>query len=389
MELVLLRCIRLMFNNVTKVVPFNFLVNEKVGFWQLFNFYCQLLHTLYFTTRLTCRVVFGVGVQYMIGAFAVAAVDACLTDDEPIWDPVEWSLLQSWIMFIFLFAWIAENLISSRYGSYTGRDKRIWFSWYKTFWLILLMYIVSYGAACLLVVVPFYHEITYSLPFVVSWWNWYSRVFFFKFVSLYSVALLLGLYLQLTVRTVNWERGFVLILVISTILSYLIYTHFIMSFFSYFTDPLWYRNNRLVDYVQLSHEPLKWGYGLAKRDHFYYHRTTTVFWFKNDGPFASAFLLIHLFLFFSLFSMYIYWITLVRKVVATQEISHTYTTYCVSALRQFMYFFFFIAGLVVISFLTAYWRFPLEFWWVVNPNPWFTHVVDILATYGDFIANLF
>ena len=380
-----------MFNNLNNRNVLN-LVDLKAGvsqFWQIFNLCKQVSQTLFFSTRMVLRIVLGVGVQYLVGAGSVAAVDACLTDDEPIWDPVEWSLLQSWIMFIFFFAWIAENLISSRYGSYTGRDKRIWFSWYKTFWLILLMYIVSYGAACLLVIVPFYHEITYSLPFIVSWWNWYSRVFFFKFVSFYSIALLLGMYLQLNVRTMNWEKGFVLILLISTILSYLLYTHFIMSFFSYFTDPLWYRNNRMVDYIQLSHEPLKWGYGLAKRDHFYYHRTTTVFWFKNDGPFASAFLLVHLFIFFSLFSMYMYWITLVRKVVTTQEISHTYTTYCVSSLRQFMYFFFLIGLLVVLSFLTAYWRFPLEFWWVVNPNPWFTHVVEIIGTYGDFLVTLF
>jgi photosystem II P680 reaction center D1 protein len=30
-------------------------------------------------------------------------------------------------LFIFLFVLIGENLICSRYGSYTGRDKRVWF----------------------------------------------------------------------------------------------------------------------------------------------------------------------------------------------------------------------------------------------------------------------
>lgn len=365
-----------------------YLITEINWFQTFFNKYLQALTLFFFNARLIARAVIGSGVYYLVGTAAVAFIDACLTDDEPIWDPVEWSLIQSWIMFIFLFAWIAENLISSRYGSYTGRDKRIWFAWYKTFWLILLMYIVSYGAACMLVITPFYHEITYSLPFVVSWWNWYTRVFFFKFTALYSITLLLGFYFQINVRTTNWEKGFVLVLLTTTVLSFLLYTHFIMSFFSYFTDPLWYRDNRLVDYVQLSHEPLKWGYGLSKRDHFYYHRTTTVFWFKNDTPFASAFLLVHLFIFFSLFSMYIYWITLVRKIVATQEVPYTYTTYCVSALRQFMYFFVFIFVLVLVSFLTAYWRFPLEFLWVINPNPWFTHMGGIVCDYGNFIVTL-
>ena len=349
-----------------------------------FNLFKQFVNLIFILSLVLVRTLISFGAYYIVGTASVAFIDACLTDDEPIWDPVEWSLLQSWIMFIFMFAWIAENLISSRFGSYTGRDKRIWFSWYKTFWLVLLMYIISYGAACLLVIVPFYHEITYNLPFVVSWWNWYSRVFFFKFISLYVIIVLTSLYLQVNVRTMNWERTLVLILTISIVLSYLIYTHFIISFFSYFTDPLWYRNNRLVDYVQLSHEPLKWGYGLAKRDHFYYHRTTTVFWFKNDGPFASAFLLVHLFIFFSLFSMYMYWITLVRKTVATQEVSHTYTTYSSSSLRQFLYFFFFIGGLSVVSFLTAYWRFPVEFWWLVTHGSWFAHVIDILINYLFF-----
>jgi hypothetical protein len=30
-----------------------------------------------------------------------------------------------------------------------------------------------------------------------------------------------------------------------------------MAFFGYFTDPLWYQKTRFVDYIQLSHEPLK------------------------------------------------------------------------------------------------------------------------------------
>jgi hypothetical protein len=291
-------------------------------------------------------------------------------------------------MIIFFFAWIAENLISSRYGSYTGRDKRIWFSWYKTFWLVDLIYIVSYGAACLFVIVPFYHEITYSLPYVVSWWNWYSRVFFFKFISLYTIAIATALYLQINVRSLNWERVFLLSLVVTFILSYLLYTHFIISFFSYFTDPIWYRKNRLVDYVQLSHEPLKWGYGPAKRDHYSYHKTSTVFWFKNDGPYAAAFLMIHLFLFFSLFSMYLYWVTLVRRIYSTQEVSYTFVTYCVSALKQFLYFFLLFYLLILVSYFTAYWRYPMEFWWTLNTISWWSHFLTVASDYSYFILSL-
>jgi hypothetical protein len=121
----------------------------------------------------------GVGFFYITYSCFIMYIDACLTDDEPIWEPIEWSLVQTWILFLFTFAWIAENLIVSRYGSYTGRDKRVWFAWYKTFWLMELYYIINFGAAVLLVIVPFYYETNYNISFLFSWWHWYSRVFFF------------------------------------------------------------------------------------------------------------------------------------------------------------------------------------------------------------------
>ena len=173
----------------------------------------------------------GDGIIYLRGLAILFFFDAMLTDDEPLWEPVEWSLIQSWIMFIFAFAWIGENLISSRFGSYTGRDKRVWFSWYKTFWLIEGWYVLSLGAAALFVMVPFYHEISYTLPLVVSWWNWYSRVFFFKFISSYSLILYLAYYLQLNLGSFHWRKSLALILLINLFLSYLLYTHFLMSFF--------------------------------------------------------------------------------------------------------------------------------------------------------------
>ena len=115
---------------------------------------------------------------YIKGFLFLLFIDACLTDDEPLWEPIEWSLVQTWILFIFIFAWIAENLIVSRYGSYTGRDKRVWLAWYKSFWMIEGFYVLNYGAVCLCVIVPYYYETNYNLSFVYSWWHWYSRVFF-------------------------------------------------------------------------------------------------------------------------------------------------------------------------------------------------------------------
>ncbi len=337
----------------------------------------------------TYKRTFGDGFLYIRGLFLIFFIDACITDDEPLWEPIEWSLVQTWLLFIFIFAWIAENLITSRFGSYTGRDKRVWLGWYKTFWLVEFWYTLSYGAAALFVIVPFYFELTYSVTFIFSWWNWYTRVFFFKFISIFTVVLLIAHLLQLNIRWMNWKKLMFFILLINLFLAYLLYTHFIMTFFGYFTDPLWYQKNRFIDYIQLSHEPLKWGWGPSKRDHFTYHKVTTVFWFKNDGPFAGAFLMIQIFFFLTIFFVYFYWVTLLRRVYTTKEVTYTFTIFCISALKQFFYFFFLLYILIFMSFIICYWRFPIEFLWLVNSNSWFLNFLIILKDYFSLILNIF
>lgn len=324
---------------------------------------------------------FSFGFYYIRGLFFIFFIDACLTDDEPLWEPIEWSLVQTWILFIFTFAWIAENLIVSRYGSYAGRDKRVWMAWYKTFWLIEGYYVINYGIVSVFVMLPFYFELNYNLSFVYSWWHWYSRVFFFKFITTYSIVLSLAYLLQLNIKWLNWKKNLILIVLINVFIAYLIYTHFILVFFGYFTDPIWYQKSRSVDYIQLSHEPSRWGWGFAKKDHFTYHNVKTVFWFKNDGPFAASFLMFHLFLFICLFLLSIFWLTLLRRLWSTKEISITFTTYCVSSLRQFFYFFLFLYIFVFISFLINYLRLPLEIFYFIETNSWLTNFFHIIFSY--------
>lgn len=332
---------------------------------------------------------FGFGFYYIQGFMFVLFVDACLTDDEPLWEPIEWSLVQTWILFIFTFAWIAENLIVSRYGSYTGRDKRVWMSWYKTFWLIEGYYILNYGVAIVFVIIPFYFETNYNLSFVYSWWHWYSRVFFFKFMSVLSLVLYISYYLQISIRWINWRKGLFLVVLVNIFLSYLIYTQFIITFLGFFTDPVWYQKTRPVDYIQLSHEPARWGWGSAKKDHFTYHNVKTVFWFKNDGPFAAAMLMFQIFLFLCIFLLYIYWITLFRRIYATKEIPLTLTTYCVSSLRQFFYFSFFMYLMVFMSYIINYSRLPIEFLWTLDGVSWSGNLYNIVVDYPSFILSIF
>lgn len=352
------------------------------SFWYYLSAIRTYLSDLNFKT-------FSYGFMYLRGLFVILFIDACLTDDEPLWEPIEWSLVQTWILFIFTFAWIAENLIVSRYGSYTGRDKRVWMAWYKTFWLIEGYYVINYGVVSVFVIVPFYYETNYNLSFVYSWWHWYSRVFFFKFISVFSIVILIASLLQIGARWLNWKKGLILTILVNCFLAYLLYTHFIIAFFGYFTDPVWYQKSRPIDYIQLSHEPAKWGWGSAKKDHFTYHNVKTVLWFKNDGPFASSFLLFHTFLFVCLFLTFIYWITLYRRIYSMKEIPLTFTTYCVSALKQFFYYFLMLYIFVFFSFISNYSRFPIELNFIVDNVSWLNNFIDIIYGYPSFLLSIF
>lgn len=61
-----------------------------------------------------------------------------------------------------------------------------------------------------------------------------------------------------------------------------------------------------------------------------------------------------MFFFLALFTLLIYWITLVRRVYTTQEVTFTFTTYCISALKQFLYFFSLVFVLVLLSYMFTY-----------------------------------
>jgi len=298
--------------------------------------------------------------QFLTFAIITLLFDALGSDEEPLWEPIEWSMVQIWILFIFIFGWFAEGLILSRYGGYTGRDKRVWYSLYKTYWLLEIYYILSLGAAIVCVITPFYYELNYEIAHIFSWWHWYSRVFFAYTMFIFALISVLLNLLQLNVRWLFWKKILLIVFCINILLTYLLYTHFLLACFSYFTDPVWFHRNRTVDFIQLSHEPLKWGWGTGKRDHFTYHNTKTSFWFKSDGPYASAMILIHFFVFGSLFLLYIFWLVLFRRIYATAEVPLSFTTYCISALRQFFYLFYLFYFLVGFSFLVVYLRSPFE-----------------------------
>ena len=63
----------------------------------------RVFHGVVFFWKSLYRTSFSFGWYYLQGLVFVMFIDACLTDDEPLWEPIEWSLVQTWILFIFLF----------------------------------------------------------------------------------------------------------------------------------------------------------------------------------------------------------------------------------------------------------------------------------------------
>ena len=57
--------------------------------------------TLFLKQLLTFKKSIGDGFLYLRGLFILCFIDAALTDDEPLWEPIEWSLVQSWLIFVF------------------------------------------------------------------------------------------------------------------------------------------------------------------------------------------------------------------------------------------------------------------------------------------------
>ena len=331
------------------IVSINFILNIILNL-KLFLFYFK---NIVLTT-------FRDGFLYLRGLFIIFFIDSCVTDDEPLWEPIEWSLVQTWLLFIFFFSWVVENLICSRYGAYTGRDKRVWFSLYKWFWLFEGFWMGSLLVACLFILVPFYYEITYSISSIVTWWNWYNSLFFFKFISIYVIILFLGLIIQINTRWVNWKKIFFLSFFILLILNYIFFSHFIYVFFLYFTNTNSYNILNWIDYANLSVGPNHWHWGPSSRDHFTYHKSLTVFWVKNDIPFLGAFLFIHLLFFLFLFFLVLKWFIFFRRIWTTKDVTYNSVTFNTSSLRQFFYYFLLFFIFTFMSFINQYYRFPVE-----------------------------
>lgn len=291
-------------------------------------------------------------------------LDIIFEGDEPLYEPIEWSIIQTWLLLFVLISWIGENLILSFVGKFTAKDKRVWFGWYKILWVIELFYLGTLGITIFLIITPFYFELVYLSSYIMTFWNWLSKTFFAKNILLLTLLIYFNLFFQLNFRFIFYKKFFLNIFFNITVFSYLFFIQFYMFFFSYFTDNTWYTKTKTNSLIQLSHEPWKWAWDSTKRDHFSYHQSKTVFWFKNDGPFAECLFLLNLYYLLSVFIILIMWFILFFKTLSIKQISYTYTIFTFSFTRQFLFFFYLFYVLIIGSIGIIYLKTPVELTWI-------------------------
>nr|ACX30970.1 hypothetical protein [Moneuplotes minuta] len=322
------------------------------------------------------------GMVFCLSILLILLFDGLLLDDEPLWEPLEWSVVQTWILYSYIFTWASEVIFSSRYGSFTNRDKVVWIGLFRTYYGLLYWFFINLIIVTVFVTLPFYFEITYAISYSVVWWNWLSSVFFFKFISFFSVILLLMSLIRLRARwTSQWEIRYLLLLVLF-FLSFLFYFQTFITWFSFFTDTDTFRKSGWSELSRVTNGPLKWGWGSSSRDHFSYHKTTTAFWAKNDQLVLSSLLFINIFLFLFLFFLILQVIAYYWVLSYSGEISHNGLTYLYSTVLHFFYLILGFSFLVLLSLIYQFMRFPVELFYYVK-------FVQLMRLEGELVLDIF
>lgn len=287
----------------------------------------------------------------ILNIILIFIIDTIISDDEPLFEPIEWTLWQSWLLFILIISWCAEALISSTYGNYTGRDKRVWTSLYKSYWLVQMYIMISLLMLTIFAIIPFYFELQSNNAVWISFWNWYNRIFLWKALSIHFILLLFAFMLQLNSRWINYSKTLIITFIILILIGLLVYINILVMMFLYFTNPLTYNINLNIDYAQLSNTPNKWGWGASKKDHFSYHTTPTVFWYKYDFCYISSMLIIQLFFTLS-YTLIFFQLSLVLiKFYTTKTITYTLLTYYANIIRIYFYY---TASIYVFSIVSLF-----------------------------------
>ena len=318
-------------------------------------------------------------IKYLI---LIICIDGLIFDDEPVWEPLEWSLVQTWLLYIFLFTWFSEVTFSSKYGLYTNRDKKVWIGLFKVYWFFQYWFIANLFIITLFVTLPFYFEITYLISYIVLWWTWFNSIFFFKITLISCMSLFILTILKFQLRFLNLNTLYLYLFILLLLVSYLLYFNYIFINFLYFTDDSQYLKSGWLNSNQLVHGPLKWSYGSSSRDHFSFHKSTTVFWFKNDPLISSSMLFINLFYFFFIFFLFLQTLLTIKLIISYNNVSYNNITVLYTSFKLFFYFLFYFFTLIIISYIYQFLRFPFEFYWY---NKLFLIIKTIVLVYYDLL----
>jgi len=294
---------------------------------------------------------------------------------------------------MYIFSWSAEVLFSSKYGSYTNRDKIVWIGLFKTYYAILAWLVANIIILTVFVTLPFYFEITYAISYSVVWWNWISSLFFFKLTTIFSFILVLLNIVKFQIRWFNNRHFYLFLVTIAVLLTHLLYFLFLSTFFGFFTDASEFKNSGWSNLSKIVNGPLKWGWGFESRDHFSTHKTPATFWYKNDPLISSSFLLFNIFLFFFLFFFLLQVMVIIRTLSSSGELSFNNLTFLYSSAKQFYYLLLMMSVLSMLSLVYQFMRFPFELLYFEKvvflfKTEWEV-IIDFINVVLDFLRSIF
>ena len=292
--------------------------------------------------------------------FATFAFELLLVDDEPLWEPIEWSVFGSWFLFYSVWTWFLAVYLSSRYGSYSPQDRIVWEGLYKVniffeFSLLFNMLFIT-----IFVTLPFYYEVTYSVSNIVLWWSVYNMRVFLKVGLLFSIFYKVSYFMRTQLRWFGTFRLLLFLLVLFIIVSFLLFFLFINFLLAPLADTYSHIRRGWMGLEQLTQGPCRWGSGPNSRDHFSQHKSSTVFWFKNDPLLSGSLFFFCLLFYLYVFFLYIQVFFLLCSVAITRRVSFNNLSVLICSFRKFGIFIYFFWLFFLVSFLYNIIRLPIN-----------------------------
>ena len=296
----------------------------------------------------------------ILSILTIYSIELLLVDDEPFWEPIEWGVFSSWFLFYSLWTWFLAVYLSSRYGAYSPQDRIVWEGLYKVniffeFFLLFYMLFIT-----IFVTLPFYYEVTYSVSNIFLWWSVYNMRIFVKVGILFSIFYKISCFLRAQLRWFGVFRLLFFLLILFLIVSFLLFHLFINLLLAPISDTYSYIKRGWMGLEELTQGPCKWGSGPNSRDHFSHHKSSTIFWFKNDPLLSGSLFFFSLLFYLYIFYLYIHIFFLFCSVAITRRVSFNNLSALICAFHKFSIFIYFFWLFFLVSFVYNIIRLPIN-----------------------------